>query len=234
MKGVDKRPSVIGRMFDRIAPTYDLTNRVLSCSLDQLWRRKAIDALAIADGDLILDVATGTGDMAVPAARGGGRVVGIDLSRQMLLHASFKGGTYGLAGRYAVVQGDALVMPFRDDTFSSAMVAFGIRNMHNLEVFLAEMHRVLNKGGRFSVLEFSLPECPFFRWIYAVYLTYVVPCAGGLISGDYDTYGYLRDSIAGFPVPAALEEIMTRQGFRIVRSSAIFGGVSHLYVLQKE
>ncbi|HUH66640.1 MAG TPA: ubiquinone/menaquinone biosynthesis methyltransferase [Syntrophales bacterium] len=231
---MDKRPSVIGRMFDRIAPTYDVVNTVLSLSLDMLWRKKAVDALAITDGDIVLDVATGTGKMAVPAARGGGKVVGIDLSRQMLLHASSRAGTQGFTGLYSVVQGDALLMPFRDNTFGRAMVAFGIRNMNNLNIFLTEINRVLNTGGRFSVLEFSLPECLFFRLMYTVYLKYVVPMVGGLLSGDYDTYKYLRDSIAGFPVPGVLEDMMKRHGFRIVRSSAIMGGISHLYLLQKE
>jgi demethylmenaquinone methyltransferase/2-methoxy-6-polyprenyl-1,4-benzoquinol methylase len=231
---MDKRPSIIGRMFDRIAPTYDLVNTVLSFSLDKAWRKKTVGALAINDGDMVLDIATGTGKMAAPAARRGGKVVGIDLSRQMLLQASSKPGTRGFVGRYSAVQGDALLMPFRDNTFSKAMVAFGIRNMDSLEAFLAEIHRVLSPGGRFSVIEFSLPEGPLFRLIYTVYLTYMVPQVGGLISGDYGTYRYLRDSIAGFPVPHVLEDMMKMHGFRIVRSNPVSGGISHLYLLEKE
>ena len=125
-------------------------------------------------------------------------------------------------------------MPFREDTFHWATVAFGIRNMNNLEIFLAEIYRVLSIGGRFSVLEFSMPEGSFFRWIYMVYLTYVVPIVGGLLSGDYVAYKYLGDSVAGFPVPGALEDMMRNQGFRVVRSKRIFGGISHLYLLEKE
>jgi demethylmenaquinone methyltransferase/2-methoxy-6-polyprenyl-1,4-benzoquinol methylase len=230
---MDKRPSIIGRMFDRIAPTYDLLNAILSFSLDKAWRRAAINLLEIRAGDAVLDIATGTGDLAIPAAHGGGKVVGIDLSRQMLLRALGKAEEQGLRTRYFVVQGDALSMPFRDETFNSAMVAFGIRNMNNLDAFLAEIQRVLSIRGRFSVLEFSLPGRSLFRWIYGAYLTYVVPIIGGLISGDYDAYRYLRDSVTGFPVPAALEDIMKRQGFRVVLSRPIFGGISHLYLIEK-
>ena len=230
---MDKRPSIIRTMFDRIAPTYDLLNAILSFSLDKAWRRTAISLLEIRVGDAVLDIATGTGDMAIPAAHGG-NVIGIDLSREMLLRALRKAEEQGLRARYSVVQGDALSMPFRDETFTSAMVAFGIRNMNNLEAFLAEIHRVLSMGGRFSVLEFSLPESLLFRSVYTVYLTYVVPIIGGLISGDYDAYRYLRDSVTGFPAPGALEDMMIGQGFRIVRSTSIFGGISHLFLIEKQ
>jgi len=231
---MDKRPSIIRRMFDRIAPTYDLVNSILSFSLDKLWRKAAVNILEIRAGDAVLDIATGTGDLAIPAARRGGNIIGIDLSRQMLLRALGKAEEQGLRMRYSVVQGDAISMPFRNETFNSAMVAFGIRNMDNLDAFLAEIHRVLSVHGRFSVLEFSLPEMSFFRRIYGAYLTYVVPQVGGLISGDYDTYRYLRDSIAGFPVPDVLEDMMKRHGFRIVRSNSIFWGISHLYLIEKQ
>jgi demethylmenaquinone methyltransferase/2-methoxy-6-polyprenyl-1,4-benzoquinol methylase len=231
---MDKRPSIIGRMFDKIAPTYDLLNSILSFSLDKAWRRAAVNLLEIRAGDRVLDIATGTGDLAIPAADGGGKVVGIDLSRQMLLRALGKAGQHGLRTQYSVVQGDALSMPFRNETFNSAMVAFGIRNMNNLDAFLGEIHRVLSNRGHFSVLEFSLPESSLFRWIYIVYLKYVVPIIGGLISGDYHAYQYLRDSVMGFPVPGALEDIMKKQGFRVVLSRPIFGGISHLYLIEKQ
>ncbi len=231
---MDKRPSIIGTMFDRIAPTYDLLNTILSLSLDKAWRRAAINLLEIHAGDTVLDIATGTGDLAIAAAHCGGKVVGIDLSRQMLLRALGKAEQQDILARYSVVQGDALSMPFRNETFNSAMVAFGIRNMNNLEAFLAEIHRVLSIRGRFSVLEFSMPESSLFRWIYGAYLTYVVPIIGGLISGDYDAYRYLRDSVTGFPVPEALEDMMKGQGFRVVRSRSIFGGISHLYLIEKQ
>jgi len=230
---MDKRSSIIGGMFDRIAPTYDRLNTILSLSLDKAWRRAAISLLDIRAGDTVLDIATGTGDLALPAAHGGGKVVGIDLSRQMLLRALSKAEEQNLLTRYAVVQGDALSMPFRNGAFNSAMVAFGIRNMNDPKAFLAEIHRVLGIGGRFSILEFSLPEKSVFLRIYGVYLTHVVPIIGGLVSGDNYAYRYLRDSVAGFPVPQALEAMMKRQGFRVVHSRPILGGISHLYLIEK-
>jgi demethylmenaquinone methyltransferase/2-methoxy-6-polyprenyl-1,4-benzoquinol methylase len=132
-----------------------------------------------------------------------------------------------------VVQGDALSMPFRDETFNSAMVAFGIRNIENLGVFLDEMHRIMNPHGRFSILEFSMPESLPFRLLYKMYLTYVLPVIGGLISGDFKAYHYLRDSVMRFPPPMVLERIMEEQNFRIVQSISLFGGISHLYLVEK-
>jgi len=154
---MDKRPSIIGKMFDGIAPTYDRLNTILSFSIDKSWRRAAVKALEINAGDTILDIATGTGDLALIAARRGGRVIGIDLSRQMLSRAFFKARKHCLGTQYMVVQGDALSLPFRDETFNSAMVAFGIRNVDNMATLLDEIYRVLNVNGRFSVLEFSVP-----------------------------------------------------------------------------
>lgn len=230
---MDKRPSIIGRMFDRIAPTYDRLNTILSFSVDKVWRRAAIKYLEIHVGDKILDIATGTGEMALLAAYQGGRITGIDLSRQMLSFAVSKVRRENLGIHYTVVQGDALSMPFHNESFNSAMVAFGIRNMENLELFLDEIHRVLNTRGRFSVLEFSVPGRLLFRWIYLAYLTYLVPIIGGLFSGDYEAYRYLRDSVVGFPAPKVLEGIMKGRGFRVVRSQSLLGGISHLYLIEK-
>ncbi|MCX5846812.1 MAG: bifunctional demethylmenaquinone methyltransferase/2-methoxy-6-polyprenyl-1,4-benzoquinol methylase UbiE [Deltaproteobacteria bacterium] len=230
---MDKRPSIIGRMFDRIAPTYDRLNTILSFSIDKAWRRAAIRLLEIRAGDTVLDIATGTGDMAILGIEHGGRVVGIDLSRQMLLHAASKARVHRLGIQYTVVQGDALSMPFRNETFNSAMVAFGIRNIEKLEVFLDEMHRIMNPHGRFSILEFSMPESLPFRLLYKMYLTYVLPVIGGLISGDFKAYRYLRDSVMRFPPPMVLERIMEERNFRIVQSISLFGGISHLYLVEK-
>jgi demethylmenaquinone methyltransferase/2-methoxy-6-polyprenyl-1,4-benzoquinol methylase len=231
---MDKRPSIIGRMFDRIAPTYDRLNTILSFSFDKAWRRAAIKFLEIHTGDMVLDIATGTGEMALLAACQGGKITGIDLSKQMLSCAVIKIQKKSLGIHYTVVQGDALSMPFRSESFNSAMVAFGIRNMENLEAFLNEMHRVLNTHGRFSVLEFSVPERFLFKWIYMAYLTFVLPVIGGLISGDYDAYRYLRDSVVGFPAPKILEGMMRDRGFRVVRSQSLLGGISHLYLIEKQ
>lgn len=230
---MDKRPSIIGGMFDRIAPTYDQLNTILSFSIDKTWRRESVQSLDIHAGERVLDVATGTGDLALRAVSMGGNVVGIDLSAQMLTRARIKLHQQCSVNTYMPVQGDALFMPFRSGTFNSAMVAFGIRNMENLEAFLDEIYRVLSAQGRFSILEFSIPERAPFRWIYMAYLKYLLPAVGGLISGDHEAYRYLRDSVMGFPAPAILEKIMEERGFRIVQSRSLLGGISHLYLVEK-
>lgn len=221
-------------MFDTIAPTYDRLNTILSFSIDKVWRKKTIQSLEIHSDDLILDIATGTGNLALLAVYREGRVIGIDLSMQMLLRAASKARKHRLGTNYTMVQGDAISMPFRNETFNSAMVAFGIRNMENMEGFLDEIYRVLNPHGRFSILEFSVPERLPFRWIYMAYLKYVVPCIGFLISGDYEAYRYLRDSVMRFPAPKTLEGIMEARGFQIVQSIKLTGGISHLYLVEKQ
>lgn len=229
----DKKPSLIGRMFDTIAPTYDRLNTILSFSIDKAWRKAVIQSLEIHPGDLILDIATGTGDLALLAAYRGGKVIGIDLSMQMLLRAILKARERGFGTAYMLVRGNALMMPFRDETFNRAMVAYGIRNMENVEVFLDEIYRVLKRNGRFSVLEFSMPEKFLFRWIYLAYLTYVLPCIGFFLSGNYEAYRYLRNSVMRFPTPKNLEGIMEARGFHILQSKTLSGGICHLYLLEK-
>jgi demethylmenaquinone methyltransferase/2-methoxy-6-polyprenyl-1,4-benzoquinol methylase len=192
-----------------------------------------VQSLDIRTEDRVLDVATGTGDLALRAVGMGGNVVGIDLSAQMLSRARIKLHQQFPVHKYSPVQGDALSMPFRDGTFKSAMVAFGIRNMENLEAFLDEIYRVLSAHGRFSILEFSVPESAPFKWFYMAYLKYVLPAIGGLISGDHEAYRYLRDSVMGFPAPAILEKIMEERGFRVIQSRSFLGGISHLYLVEK-
>lgn len=231
---LDKRPSIIGGMFDRIAPTYDSLNTILSFSLDKVWRKKAVQALEVRRGDLLLDIASGTGDMALIAMSHGVRVIGIDLSWLMLLHAIVKARKQGLSMEFTVVQGDARMMPFRDEIFQGAMVAFGIRNIPNMEVFLDEIHRVLTPHGRLSILEFSIPERLPLRWTYLAYLTYVMPWIGFLISGHYEAYRYLRDSVKGFPKPEIVERIIAERAFRIIQSKKLSGGICHLYLAEKQ
>lgn len=231
---MDKRPSLIGKMFDRIAPTYDRLNAILSFSLHKAWKKEAIRTLEIRRDNLVLDIASGTGDMALMAMRRGGKVIGIDLSCPMLLHAVVKARKQGFGTAYSAVQGDALTMPFRDETFKTAMVAFGMRNVQSMEMLLNEIHRVLTPLGRLSILEFSVPERLPFKWLYLVYLTHVMPCIGSLLSGDYEAYRYLRDSVRGFPSPEIVEGIMKGRAFRIIQSIKLSGGICHLYLVEKQ
>lgn len=231
---MDKRPTIIARMFDRIAPTYDRLNMILSFTFDKSWRRAVIRALDLHPGDRVLDIATGTGDMALLALRQTScRITGIDLSRQMLVRAAAKAENGNQGVRYRLIQGDAVRMPFHDATFSKAMVGFGIRNMNDIEDLFVEVHRVLKDRGRFSVLEFSIPEHAPFRWFYLLYLLCILPFVGGLVSGDFAAYRYLRDSVRGFPPPRVLEGMMEARGLRVIRSQALFRGIAHLYLMEK-
>ena len=227
---MDKRPAVIGQMFDRIAPTYDKLNTILSLGIDRLWRRRAVRLLGASQGQLCLDIASGTGDLARAMLRqGGGPVIGVDLSRQMLAQT---GGKLS-RGTYQPVAGDALRLPFRDESFERAMVGFGVRNMQNFDGFLSETRRVLKERGRLAILEFSLPTIPVIRPAYLFYFTRVLPLIGGLISGERAAYAYLRDSVLDFPAPEALETRMLAQGFDIDYSRPLMFGIAHLYILEK-
>ncbi|HPQ42762.1 MAG TPA: ubiquinone/menaquinone biosynthesis methyltransferase [Syntrophales bacterium] len=229
---IDKSPAIISSMFDRIAPTYDRLNAALSLSMDSRWRKRVISSLHIKDGDTVLDIATGTGDMASRACSTTGcTVIGMDISPRMLEIAARKNREFG--GRFRITVGDATAMPFLNETFDHAMTAFGIRNMTDLPAFLDEARRVLKDGGNLAVLELSVPSHLPWRWIYLTYFKVLLPYIGGLVSGDFKAYRYLRDSVMGFPSPAKLERLMEKRGFEVTRSFSQFFGIAHIYLLKK-
>ena len=233
-EGVDKRPAVIGGMFDRIAPAYDRLNGILSLSIDRYWRKKAIQALQLEDDSLVLDIATGTGDLALRALRDSGcRVIGIDLSVRMLEQAARKAGPY-LNTRYFLISGDALTLPFRDASFDRAMVAFGIRNVIRVDRFLDELARVTKKGGMIAILELSVPSNGFQKKIYFLYFKYILPVLGGIISGNTKAYRYLRDSVLDFLPPAVLARLCEERGLTVVLSTPLLGGIAYLHVLRQD
>jgi len=231
----DKKQENIREMFDRISPTYDRLNAILSLSIDRLWRKTAINHLDIRDEQWILDVATGTGDLAALALlEAHCNVVGIDLSGKMLGLAVRKMQRNATHRQYFAVNGNALNMPFRNESFDRIMVAFGIRNMESPEIFLEEAYRLLAKGGRMAVLEFSIPPNAFIRKIYLSYFTTALPVIGGILSGNHKAYKYLRDSVISFEPPEKLEKTMKNRGFGIIESQQLLFGISHLYILGKE
>jgi demethylmenaquinone methyltransferase/2-methoxy-6-polyprenyl-1,4-benzoquinol methylase len=232
---LDKNPDRIEGLFDDITPTYDRLNHLMSMSIDRIWRGQALDCLELKDGELVLDIATGTGDMAIQAlTRADCSMIGIDLSRNMLEIAVQKWERKGPGYAFPAVQGNALSMPFREGTFDKAMVAFGIRNVQDVGAFLAEVNRVMKKGGRFAVLELSVPVCRITRPLYLTYLTQILPLIGSMQSGDLAAYRYLSDSILSFPTPEELEKTMASKGFKVLRSISQTQGICHLYVLEKE
>jgi demethylmenaquinone methyltransferase/2-methoxy-6-polyprenyl-1,4-benzoquinol methylase len=231
--GAPEKPAVRS-MFDRIAPRYDLLNRLLSAGVDVRWRRAAVDLLAPAGGERVLDLCSGTADLLIEALGREARVrgTGLDLSSPMLARGLAKLTRRGLAGRGSLASGDAERLPFPDGCFDGAAVAFGIRNVGAMESAFAELVRVLKPGGRFVVLEFSIPAGALGR-VYRVYFTRVLPVLGGWISGDPSAYSYLPASVARFPEPRELAGLMVASGFARVRSRPLTGGIAHLYRAEK-
>jgi demethylmenaquinone methyltransferase/2-methoxy-6-polyprenyl-1,4-benzoquinol methylase len=217
-------------MFDRIAPRYDLLNRVLSAGTDVRWRRRAVDFLGLPPPVRVLDLCTGTADLLLEALGRdpGSSGLGLDLSQAMLVRGAAKIRGAGLEGRARLVGGDGERLPLGDALFDGALVAFGIRNVGDPLAALREVLRALRPGGRLVVLEFSLPPGILGR-LYRVYFTRVLPRVGGLVSGDPSAYAYLPASVAGFPTPEAFGNLMEQAGFASVSWKLLTGGIACLH-----
>ena len=214
-------PESVREMFDRISPVYDSMNRVMTLGLDRRWRRLAAEAV-VRPGDRVLDACCGTGDLALAAARAGGRVTGLDFSPAMLERARRK------SAAVEWVQGDLLELPFENESFDAATIGFGIRNVADLESGLRELARVLKPGGRLACLEITRPQGilrPFFR----AWFDGLVPLAGKVLPGGA-AYTYLPASVRRFPGPNDLAAAMTRAGFRDVGWRVLAGGIVALHV----
>jgi len=221
--------AAVRSMFDRIAPSYDLLNRLLSLGTDVRWRKRAVAFLGVAPGARVLDLCTGTADLLLEAlrsgrARGG---LGVDLSHQMLVRGKRKLAAAG-AGHAALAGGDAERLPVGDGTFDGALVAFGIRNVLDPLAALREVHRALRPRGRFVVLEFQTPRGPLGA-AYQLYFRHVLPRVGGLVSGDGTAYAYLPASVARFPEPEAFAALMEEAGFGDVRHERLTLGIAWLH-----
>ncbi len=186
-------------MFGRIAGRYDLLNRTLSLGIDQRWRRRVVREAGAVDGSLVIDVCTGTGDLAVAFSKAGARVVGVDFTHEMIVQAPEKVGPDRARALFA--QGDALRLPLEDDAADLATVAFGIRNVADRREGLLEMARVVRPGGRVFVLEFSTPPHGLFAWMYRTYFTRILPRIGRLVSRDDAAYDYLPATVLAWPQP---------------------------------
>jgi demethylmenaquinone methyltransferase/2-methoxy-6-polyprenyl-1,4-benzoquinol methylase len=218
-------------MFDRIAGLYDRMNAVMTAGLDRSWRHRAAELASVSPGDRVLDVATGTGDLALELARRvspGGEVVGIDFSERMLEIARTKAEAIsGSVVRFA--SANALALPFPDSAYDAATVGFGARNFADLERGLREMARVVRPGGRVVVLEITTPQRPPLSTFFELWFDRVVPVLGRL-AGDAQAYSYLPNSVKRFPAPDALAAAMWRSGMAGVRYIVTAGGIVALHV----
>ena len=225
------KAEAIENMFDAIAPRYDLLNRVLSFGIDRYWRWRAVRLLSDEQPTRVLDVATGTADLAIRAERmlHPREVVGIDLSAEMLAYGRNKIEEQGLSSRISLVQGDAADLPFDDDAFDAALVAFGVRNFEDLGAGLRGIGRVLRPGGRLVVLEFSQPQAVPIKQLYGWYSRHVLPRIGGALSPDQGAYEYLPNSVAAFPSGPDFLTRMEASGFANLHWTPLTFGIASLY-----
>ncbi len=224
----------IRNMFNNIAPKYDFLNHFLSMGIDKIWRRRAINLLKGIQSPEILDIATGTGDLAIASMRlNPKRVVGLDLSPEMLKVGEVKIKKKKLDAIISMVEGDSENLPFKDGEFDAAMVAFGVRNFENLQKGLVEINRVLKDGGKFVVLEFSNPSAFPFKQIFKLYSTKILPWWGGLLSNDKAAYTYLPESVAAFPEGKAFVTELESAGFTSDRVWKQTFGVATIYFAHK-
>ncbi|MGE0443829.1 MAG: bifunctional demethylmenaquinone methyltransferase/2-methoxy-6-polyprenyl-1,4-benzoquinol methylase UbiE [Vicinamibacterales bacterium] len=230
----DKAPDRIAGMFDAIAPRYDFLNHFLSAGIDRRWRTKAIKTLGLSGRETLVDVCTGTADVALEGeAQGAARVIGVDFAGAMLKIGLAKVDRAGKSDRIALVRGDAMRLPVADGTADAVTVAFGIRNVQQPEVACREMARVLRPGGRLAILEFGVPRIPGVSAAYLWYFSRVLPRLGRMISGHSAAYSYLPASVGTFPPPAEFMEILRAAGFSGVQASPLTLGIVYLYTAHK-
>jgi demethylmenaquinone methyltransferase / 2-methoxy-6-polyprenyl-1,4-benzoquinol methylase len=226
----EKQPGAIAGMFDAIARRYDLLNHLLSGGLDWYWRWRAVRRLRLSGRETVLDLCTGTADLAIAASRAGAaRVVGIDFAGEMLRVGRRKLERRALSSRVPLVRADAMRVPAATGSMDAAMIAFGIRNVADPDAALEEIARVVRPGGRLAILEFSLPRMPVIRGLYSWYFRQVLPRIGRLVSRHGEAYTYLPVSVGAFTSPDDFAASLSRAGFTEVRADPLTLGIVYLY-----
>ena len=221
-------------MFNQIAWRYDLLNHLLSLNIDKIWRRKLVKMLSAKHPESILDVATGTADLAIKAARiKPGEIIGIDIADEMLLIGRKKVAAKGLDSMITLQTADSENIPFPAERFEATMVAFGVRNFENLDLGLSEMFRVLKKNGTIYVLEFSIPTNKLFRPFYFFYFKNILPLIGKMVSKDTDAYTYLPDSVSAFPSGQSFIKRLEKAGFTKCTLRSLTCGIATIYTGEK-
>lgn len=229
------KKEMVQNMFNNIAPKYDLLNHLLSVGIDKGWRRKVRKALAAGHPEIILDVATGTGDLAIELAKlSVKKIIGIDIAEDMLEIGKKKVAKKGFDQIITLEPGDSEAIRYEDNYFDAITVAFGVRNYENLEKGLREMCRVLKPGKKVAILEFSKPSSFPMKNIYQFYFNYILPGVGRMVSKDRSAYTYLPQSVARFPENKKFMDVLQKVGFKNPRQNRLTFGIATLYLAEKE
>jgi demethylmenaquinone methyltransferase / 2-methoxy-6-polyprenyl-1,4-benzoquinol methylase len=234
-KESDDKKSQVSRMFNKIAPYYDFLNHFLSLGIDTIWRKRTIGQLADLDPKYLLDVATGTADLALEAYKQlqPEKIIGVDISVEMLEIGQKKINKKGLENMIELQEGDSENLSFENNTFDAITVAFGVRNFENLEKGLEEMYRVLKKDGKLAVLEFSQPKVFPFKQLFNLYFKYLLPFIGKFTSKDPKAYKYLYDSVQAFPDGKNFVSILENSGFKSIQCISLSLGICSIYTGKK-
>ncbi len=223
------------KLFSSIAPIYDFLNHLFSFNIDKKWRKILVDWLNIKAGDKMLDVCTGTGDVALECARRNytDKICGIDLSDEMLRIAMYKANKLHLRKIIRLQQGDCMSLPFKNNTFNIVTIGFGVRNLIDYAKGISEMVRVLKKGGKLFVLEFSYPNNVFISKIYKTYLNIIIPLIGRVISGSKNAYIYLSSSIQSFHKSKDVMQLLKAAGLKNIYHKQLTYGIAAIYSGEK-
>ena len=231
-----KHAEDVREMFSRISPKYDFLNHFLSGNIDRRWRKLVTKKLADVLNDknaLVLDVACGTGDLALEMQKAAkAKVIGTDFCRPMLAIAKNKNTAENLTIPY--LEADGMNLSFADETFDAVTIAFGLRNFSNWQDGLKELQRILKTGGKLVILEFSAPIVPGFRQLFQFYFTRILPKIGGVVSGSRGAYEYLSESVARFPDQKGLMKMMLENGFSDVEYKNLTGGIAAIHIGAKQ
>ena len=223
-------------MFDRISPKYDALNHLLSLNIDKVWRRKTAKCVAKHHPQTILDLATGTADLAIALAKHNpqAHIIGIDISEKMLEIGKAKTAKQGLENQIELHWGDAANLPFEDSSFDAVTVAFGVRNFEHLDQGLSEISRVLKPDGQVFILEFSMPKRFPVKQVYHLYFKHILPKIGGWVSKDGNAYAYLPQSVERFPKPNVFCKRLADIGFENCKARSLTFGIATLYSCKKK
>jgi len=220
----------VGKMFDDISPSYDFLNHTLSFGIDKLWRKKVVKLVSANHPDSILDIATGTGDLAIAFAKTSTKTItGVDISEGMLKIGREKVLAKGLQDKIVLEQGNSEFLRFADNSFDAVTVSFGVRNFENINKGLNEIYRVLKPGGTLTILEFSHPGSFPMKQLYHIYFTIITPALGRVVSKNPRAYSYLHESVAAFPSGQDFINILKETGFNNTSWKALTLGISTIY-----